>query len=178
MTARAFLDAAIARMGAIKQLGEGALAQASAPALFARSDESQNSMAVIVQHLCGNMLSRWTDFLTSDGEKPDRSRDAEFETVLTSPMQVMQAWQRGWDCTMTALRALGPDDVLKTVTIRAEPMTVLEAVIRQIAHYGYHVGQLVLLARQHTGPAFLSLSIPRGQSAKYVPRPRSSGIKE
>lgn len=178
MTARAFLDASIARMGVIKELGDGALAQTSAPALFARADESQNSMAVIVQHLCGNMLSRWTDFLTSDGEKPDRNRDAEFEPVLQSATQVMQAWQRGWDCTMTALRALGPDDVLKTIKIRKEPMTVMDAIIRQIAHYGYHVGQLVLLARQHTGPTFQSLSIPRGQSAKYTPRPRASGIKE
>lgn len=178
MTARAFLDAAIARMGVIKEFGDGALARTSAPALFVRAEESQNSMAVIVQHLCGNMLSRWTDFLTSDGEKPDRNRDAEFEPVLQSPQHVMQAWQRGWDCTFTALRALGPDDVLKTVTIRTEPMTVMDAIIRQVAHYSYHVGQLVLLARQHTGRAFQSLSIPRGQSAKYVPRPRVPGIRE
>ncbi len=178
MTARAFLDTSIARMGVIKDLGDGALAQTSAPSLFIRTGETQNSIAMIVQHLRGNMLSRWTNFLTSDGEKPDRNRDAEFEPILGTADQVAEAWQRGWACTLGALRALGPDDVLKPVSIRGETMTAMDAIIRQIGHYAYHVGQIVLLAKQHAGTGFNSLSIPRGQSEQYKPRQLPSGVKE
>lgn len=176
--AQAFLQSSLARFEALKQLGDGALAQVSAPLLFVRPGPDQNSIAILVQHLHGNMLSRWTDFLTSDGEKPGRTRDAEFEPVVQDREHLLQLWHQGWDCTFAALRALRPQDVLTTVHIRGEPLTVMDALIRQVAHYGYHVGQMVQLARAHAGPAFQSLSIPRGQSLQYRPRPRAGGVKE
>lgn len=178
MNGKAFLDVAIARMGVIKDLGDGALAQSGAPSLFARADETQNSIAIIVQHLCGNMLSRWTDLLDTDGEKPGRRRDEEFEPVLRTQAEVHAAWHRGWECCLGALRALTSADVLKPVTIRGESMSAMDAIVRQVGHYAYHVGQMVLLAKQQAGADFKSLSIPRGQSRQYRPQMRKSGTRE
>ncbi len=176
--AQAFLATSLARFESLKQLGDGALAQVSAPQLFVRPGPGQNSIAILVQHLHGNMLSRWTDFLTSDGEKPSRTRDAEFEPGVLDPVRLLQLWQEGWQCTFAALRALRPQDVAATVHIRGEPLTVMDALIRQVAHYGYHVGQIVQLARTQVGAAFRSLSIARGQSAQYAPQARAGGRKE
>lgn len=171
MSGAEFLRAATARMVMIKQLGEGALAQLDAPALFQRPGTGQNSIAILVQHLRGNMLSRWTDFLTTDGEKPWRERDTEFEPVLSTRAEIESAWAQGWACCLAALESLKPSDMLREITIRGEAMTVIDAVIRQIGHYGYHVGQIVQLARQLKGSEFSSLSIPRGKSREYRPHP-------
>jgi len=174
----AFLAAAIARMQVIKGLGEGALAQVSDAQLFRQSDPEANSIAIIVCHLRGNMLSRWTDFLTSDGEKPGRQRDREFEPTQLDRQAVLAAWEQGWACTLGALQALKPADVLRQVTIRGEPMTAMDAIIRQIGHYSYHVGQMVTLAREQLGPRWQTLSIARGQSKAYKPKARAGGIRE
>ena len=149
-----------------KTLGDKALAQLAADEDVLRAiGEESNSIAVIVKHLRGNMRSRWTDFLTSDGEKPDRKRDEEFvvgERVTRG--DVLGWWEEGWGYALRALDALGPDDLTTTVHIRGEAHTVVEAINRQIAHAAYHVGQIVYLAKQWRGAGFQSLSIPRGQS--------------
>jgi len=156
---------------AIQTTGDGALAQVSL-------DEMQrtlpggdmNSIAVTVQHLHGNMLSRWTDFLTSDGEKPNRNRDCEFEVrKFSSRDEVLKLWNDGWACVHTAVEALQPADLERTITIRAQPHTVIDAVHRQIQHYSYHIGQIVLLARWIKGAEWKTLSIARGQSREYRP---------
>jgi hypothetical protein len=167
-----FLDAALARLNQVKGLGEGVLAQTPEPALLARSDAQANSIAIIVQHLHGNMLSRWTDFLSSDGEKPWRRRDAEFEPAAQTAARVRELWDEGWACCLGAVSALAPADLLLKVSIRGEAMTAMDAIIRQISHYAYHVGQMVTLARTHAGPAWRSLSISRGRSTSYRPEPR------
>jgi uncharacterized damage-inducible protein DinB len=166
----AFLRATIARMRQIKSLGDGVLAQVSAPQLFHRTDDEANSIAVIVQHMHGNMLSRWTDFLTTDGDKPWRKRDAEFEPTAETPERVHQLWEEGWKLTLDTLEALKPGDVMRDITIRGESMTAMDALIRQIGHYGYHTGQMATLARQQVGPAWKTLSIARGKSKDYKPQ--------
>jgi hypothetical protein len=150
-----------------KRLGEGALAQLADAHWHWRPDDAANSIAVLIQHLHGNMLSRWTDFLTSDGEKLTRTRDAEFEEQQLAPARLRAMWEEGWDRCLSAVRVLTPADLEKTVRIRGEPLTVVEAVQRQLTHYAYHVGQLVLLARRLVGAEWQSLSIPRGQSARH-----------
>lgn len=177
MSEHAFLRATIARMRQIKSLGDGVLAQVSASHLFHRTDDEANSIAIIVQHMHGNMLSRWTDFLASDGEKPWRKRDAEFEPATDSPDRVRQLWEDGWKLTLDTLEALKPGDVMRDVTIRGEKMAVLDALVRQVGHYGYHVGQMVTLARQQVGKSWSTLSIARGKSRDYRPTPRDSGIR-
>lgn len=151
-----------------KGLAERALAQLSDEQLFAVLDPEANSVAVIVRHLHGNMRSRWTRFLTSDGEKPDRQRDTEFITPDDrSRMQVMTWWEEGWNLVFSALQGLTPGDVSSTVHIRGEPVSVLAAILRQIDHYGQHVGQIVLLAKHARGTEWQSLSIPRGRSEEF-----------
>lgn len=131
-------------------------------------DEESNSMAVIIKHMSGNMISRWTDFLTTDGEKANRNRDGEFEEHLETKEQLMQIWIRGWDVFMHTLNSLKEDDLLKTVTIRAESLTVMQVLNRQTAHYAYHVGQIVFLAKHIKNKDWKSLSIPKNKSNEHL----------
>lgn len=165
-----FLHTSISRFQAIKKMGDGAIAQISDEDLHWISDVQGNSIAVIIQHLHGNMLSRWTDFLTSDGEKEWRDRDGEFEPTasITKP-EIMQKWGDGWQCVFDVVGALQPDDLTKDITIRGEAQSVIHAIQRQISHYSYHVGQIVFLARMRCGENWQTLSIARGQSKQYQP---------
>ncbi|MGQ0648322.1 MAG: DUF1572 family protein [Gemmatimonadaceae bacterium] len=152
-----------------KALAERAMAQLSDADLFTPIDAEANSIAIIVRHLHGNMRSRWTDFLTSDGEKLDRHRDSEFElTASTSRDDVMRWWEAGWTYLFTALAGLSESQLNETVTVRGHPLSVLAAILRQLDHYGQHVGQIVLLAKHARGAAWQSLSIPRGKSDEFL----------
>ncbi len=150
-----------------KLLAEKAMEQVPDEKLFWQYNEESNSIAIIVKHLWGNMLSRWTDFLTSDGEKEWRDREAEFDNDLQNRDNVLQRWQEGWTCLFAALDELKEEDLSKTIYIRNMGQSVLDAVNRQLAHYSSHVGQLIFLAKMITGPAWKSLSIPRGASQHY-----------
>ena len=150
-----------------KTLGEKAMAQITDEALFQMPDEKSNSISVIVKHLHGNMLSRWTDFLTTDGEKEWRDRDSEFEETIETREEVMKQWNEGWACVFSALNTLHPEDFDKTVYIRNMGQTVLEAIMRQMAHYAYHIGQIVYLARLFNEGDWKTLTIPKGGSAAY-----------
>ena len=153
------------RFRSYKKLAEGALAQVSDEDLFHSLDRETNSLAVLIQHMAGNLRSRFTDFLTSDGEKPDRHRDAEFEVVPgTTREQLMARWEEGWGRLLVALDALGPDDLARTVTIRREPHTVIQALERALCHQSYHVGQIVFLAKHRLSERWRTLSVPRGKS--------------
>ncbi len=150
------------RFRAHKKLGERAIAQVYDSGLAVRLDPESNSIAIIVRHLAGNMRSRWTGFLTTDGEKPDRNRDGEFEmAVAPARAELLEAWEDGWVRLFESLSSLRPDDLTRTVTIRGQPHSVLEAINLQVAHYAYHVGQIVQLARHLAGTNWKSLSIPR-----------------
>jgi hypothetical protein len=152
-----------------KKLGERAIAQCSDEGLFVTLDTESNSIAILVKHMAGNMRSRFTDFLTSDGEKPDRNRDTEFEDPPKTRAELMAAWDRGWKCVFDALEPLTDADMGRTVTIRKEPHTVMQAISRQLAHYAHHVGQILFLAKHLTLQAtgkWQSLSVPRGKSAE------------
>lgn len=149
-------------LGKYRDLGERAMAQLDEEQLFRTIDPEANSIAVIVKHLRGNMLSRWTDFLTTDGEKPDRARDSEFEMSSEARREdVDRWWQEGWAVVFAAVESLRPTDLGRVVTIRGEPHSVLQAVNRQVTHYAYHVGQIVLLAKHFRGSEWVSLSIPK-----------------
>ena len=139
-------------------------------ALGATLDGESNSIAIIVKHLAGNMRSRWMDFLTSDGEKPDRNRDKEFEAAPKTRQEVLAMWDAGWGHVFNALTPLKEDDLTRTVMIRGEPHSVMQTINRQIAHYYYHVGQIVYLARHFAGPRWTALTIPRGKSAEFNAR--------
>jgi len=162
-----FLESSLKLFRYYKHLGDQTLARLDEDELHRRPDAHSNSAAIIVKHLWGNMRSRWTDFLTSDGEKPWRQRDAEFEDDIADKAQLMQLWEEGWQCLFEALEPLRTDDLSRIVHIRNEGHTVLEAIQRQLAHYAYHVGQLVYLGKHLEGEAWASLSIPKGQSADY-----------
>lgn len=162
-----FLASARQQFAYYQLLGEQALAQVSDEQLFWQPNAVSNSIATIVKHLWGNMRSRWTDFLTTDGEKPWRAREAEFDNDLTTRAAVMQKWQEGWQCLFAALGALTPADLDQIIYIRHQGHSVTEAINRQLAHYPYHVGQIVFMARLAAGEAWQSLSIPRGGSAVY-----------
>jgi Protein of unknown function (DUF1572) len=151
-----------------KRMGEGAMAQLKDEEFFVTLDPEANSIAILVKHLAGNMRSRFTDFLTTDGEKPDRFRDQEFElTPTTTRADVMKWWEDGWAVVLATIESLKPEDVMRTVTIRGEPHTVLQAINRQIAHYAQHIGQIVFLAKHLRSSEWKTLSIPRGKSAEY-----------
>jgi hypothetical protein len=166
-----YLETSIREFEAMKRLAERALAQLSDDQINAALDPESNSVAVLVKHIAGNMRSRWTDFLDSDGEKPDRNRDTEFEGTSTRE-ELMRDWARGWDCLFAAIRPLTPEQLLRTVTIRGEPHTVLRAIERQLTHYASHIGQIVFLAKHLSGARWKSLSIPRGQSQAFLDKPR------
>lgn len=150
-----------------KTLGEKAMAQVTDDEFFRTLDDESNSIALIVKHMVGNMRSRWTDFLTTDGEKPDRHRDSEFiSEAQDSRASLMQRWEEGWALLFRAIVLLQNEDATRTVYIRGEPHTVLEATNRQLTHYAYHVGQIVFLGRHFAGHKWHSLSIPKGKSAE------------
>src|SRR6266487_29920 len=150
-----------------KKLGERAMAQCPDEGLFTTLDAESNSIAIIVKHMAGNMRSRWTDFLTSDREKPDRNRDTEFEAPPATRTELMELWERGWKYLFDALEPLRDADLSRTVTIRTEPHSVMQATNRQVAHYSYHVGQIVYLARHFAGNNWQTLTIPKRKSAEF-----------
>lgn len=169
--ARHALDDATTTFKSMKKLAERAFAQLEPEDYRWVPDPEANSIAIIIKHLYGNMLSRWTDFLTSDGEKADRHRDGEFIDDIPDVEALLQLWEQGWQRLFDTLDSLGEDDLLRTVYIRRQPHTVLEAINRQLSHYAYHVGQIVYIARWRAGSRWQSLSIPRGQSDAYLQHP-------
>lgn len=150
-----------------KNLAERAMAQLDNQQMHWRQDEHSNNVATIAKHMAGNMRSRFTNFLTEDGEKPWRNRESEFDDDFTSREQLMAHWEKGWNCLFEAIDPLTDEDLSRTVKIRNEPHTVLEALNRQLTHYAYHTGQIVYLAKMLKGAEFESLSIPRGQSEAF-----------
>jgi len=159
---------AVKAMRAYKKLAEKAIAQLKDEEFFVTLDEEANSVAVVMKHMAGNMISRWTDFLTSDGEKPDRNRDMEFVIESqTTKDDVLAYWERGWKCVFDALEPLKPEDFEKTVLIRGEKHTIVQAINRQLMHYAYHIGQIVFLAKHFRSAEWTSLSIPRNRSADF-----------
>jgi hypothetical protein len=173
-----YLEEVRRQMRGHKRMGEGAMAQLREHDFFLTLDAESNSIAILVKHLSGNMRSRFTDLLTSDGEKPDRFRDREFEiTGATTRADVMKWWEEGWACVLGAIDALQPEDVMRVVTIRSEPHTVLQAINRQIAHYAAHIGQIVFLAKHLRSTEWKALTIPRGKSEEFkkvAPKPAKS----
>ena len=150
-----------------KKLAERAMEQVTDEQLFAILDEESNSIGIVVKHIAGNMRSRWTDFLTSDGEKPDRDRDSEFVDPPATRKALLDAWEDGWTRLFRALEPLSDADLGRTVTIRGEPHSVMQAVNRQVAHYAHHVGQIVMLAKHLAQDRWQSLSVPRNRSAEF-----------
>jgi len=150
-----------------KRLAEGAMAQVSDEQLCSTLDSEMNSIAVIVKHMAGNMRSRWTDFLTTDGEKPSRNRDGEFEEPPATRTELKALWDDGWRCLFTALEGLTDADLVRTITIRSEAHSVMQAINRQVAHYPYHCGQIIFLAKHLQASNWKSLSVPRKQSAEF-----------
>jgi hypothetical protein len=170
-----YIDEARRQMRGHKRMGEGAMSQLRDEDFFVTLDPESNSVAILVKHLAGNMRSRFTDFLTTDGEKPDRFRDREFEvTGTTTRADVLKWWDEGWACALGAIDELKPEDVMRSVTIRGEPHTVLQAINRQIAHYAAHIGQIVFLAKHLRSSEWKTLTIPRGKSEEFktvAPKP-------
>jgi hypothetical protein len=163
--AQHYLENAIAEFRSLKKLGDRAMEQLDDEQFFVTLDAESNSVAIIVKHLAGNMRSRWVDFLTSDGEKPDRRRDQEFIIdANTKRAEVVGWWERGWRHVFGAIEPLGPEDMMRTVIIRQEPHTVLQAISRQLGHYAAHVGQIIFLAKHLKSTEWKTLSVPRGQS--------------
>jgi len=164
--AQHYLTDALQTFRDYKTLAERAFAQISDEDFFKTIDEESNSIAVNIKHMAGNMLSRWTDFLTTDGEKPERDRDIEFVMLSGTTRDDMIAyWEKGWQCVFDAVEALGPDDLMRIVTIRGQDHTVVQALNRQLAHYAYHTGQIVFLAKHFKSSDWQSLSVPRNRSA-------------
>lgn len=162
-----YLDDALQTFRDYKKLAEGALAQTSDEDFFKTLDEESNSIAVDMKHMAGNMLSRWTDFLTTDGEKPERNRDIEFVMLPeTTKDEMIAYWEKGWRCAFAAIEPLTPDDLMRTVQIRGQDHTVVQAINRQIAHYAYHVGQIVYLAKHFRSSEWKSLSVPKNKSVE------------
>jgi hypothetical protein len=151
----------------LKGLGDKALAQVRDEDLFVTLDPESNSLAILIQHMAGNLLSRWTDFLNSDGEKPNRDRDSEFVLISTTRAELLARWEEGWRCLFQAVAALSEEDLAMTVLIRAEPHSVIKAINRQLTHYGYHIGQIVFLAKHFASDHWQTLSVPRGGSAAF-----------
>jgi hypothetical protein len=162
-----FLESAIKLFHYYKKLCEGAIAQLTDEEVLRKPNEASNSIALIVHHLSGNMLSRWTDFLTSDGEKPWRNREAEFDEAYANKQVMMEAWEKGWSCLFAALENVKPAELSRIIYVRNEGHSVLEAIQRQLAHYPHHVGQILYQAKVIKGDSFKSLSIPKGNSATF-----------
>jgi len=163
-----FLEDVLHTFRDYKKNAERAFAQTSDEDFFRTPDPESNSIAVIVKHMAGNMLSRWTDFLTTDGEKPDRNRDMEFEMLpQTTKTDMLAFWDQGWQCVFNAIEPLTADDLMKIVKIRGQDHTVLQAINRQISHYSNHVGQIVYLAKHFKSGEWQTLSVPRNRSAEF-----------
>lgn len=152
----------------VKELGDKSLQQLSENDMHWSLNETSNSIAIIVKHISGNMISRWTDFLTSDGEKPDRKRDQEFEKDLSSKREIVSIWEKGWNVLFAAIDDLDEEDLLKNIYIRGGSHTVIDAIERQMAHYASHVGQIVYIGKQRKDEKWESLSIPKGKSEEYL----------
>jgi Protein of unknown function (DUF1572) len=162
-----YLEDSLTLFRAYKKLAERAMEQVSDEQLFIALDDESNSIAIIVKHMAGNMRSRWTDFLTTDGEKPDRNRDSEFVDPAATRAALLQVWEEGWTCVFDAIEPLTDADLGRRITIRGEAHSVMQAVNRQVAHYAQHVGQIVLLAKHFAGADWKSLSVPRNRSAEF-----------
>jgi hypothetical protein len=165
----AYLQEARRSLLAHKRLAEGALAQVTDEEFFRRLDTDSNSLALLVKHIAGNMRSRWTDFLTSDGEKPDRYREQEFEDSAVTRAELMRSWERGWELLSSALDSLTPEDLGRMVSIRGEAYSVLKAINVAAMHYAYHAGQIAFLAKHFRGAEWKSLSVPKHGQEKYQP---------
>jgi hypothetical protein len=166
--AKHFLEDALTNFRAYKKLAEKAFEQVRDEEFFLSLDEEGNSVAVIIKHMAGNMLSRWTNFLDSDGEKPDRNRDMEFVVASgAARADLLALWERGWDCLFSALEPLTPSDFSRKVLIRGQEHSIVEAVTRQLTHYAYHTGQIVFLGKHFRSSEWKSLSIPRNRSAEF-----------
>lgn len=162
-----FIGSAIKRLKYYKELGDKTFTQLNDWDFHYQPNHESNSIAIIIQHMAGNMQSRWTNFLTEDGEKEWRQRDDEFEIHNYSKHQLVEVWEKGWACCLDALESLKKKDLKKTVTIRQEPLTVIDAINRQLAHYPYHVGQIIHIAKTIKGKNWNNLSIPKGNSVAY-----------
>ena len=162
-----YLEDSVAQFRYYKTMAERAMEQVTDEQLFAVLDEEANSIAILVKHMAGNMRSRWTGFLTTDGEKPGRNRDSEFVSPPATRRALMEEWEDGWNLLFQALEPLGDADLARTVTIRGEPHSVMQAINRQVAHYSYHCGQIVLLAKHFQSGNWKSLSVARKQSAEF-----------
>jgi hypothetical protein len=162
-----YIEDALAVFRQYKQLGDKAIAQVTDEQMFASLDEESNSIAIIVKHLAGNMRSRWTDFLTSDGEKPTRNRDSEFVDPPKTREAVVREWEQGWACVFSAIEPLTDADLSRTITIRGEAHSVMQAINRQVAHYAMHVGQIILLAKHYAGAQWQTLSVARNRSSEF-----------
>ncbi|MBO1004631.1 DUF1572 domain-containing protein [Pseudogracilibacillus auburnensis] len=156
------------RFKSVKNLGDKTISQLSEEDIHWKLNEASNSIAIIVKHLSGNMISRWSDFLTTDGEKSFRNRDQEFEDDISSKQEMITIWEKGWNTFLDTLNELENQDLLKNITIRSEKHTVLEAIERQMAHYAYHVGQIVYIGKQLKDENWETLSIPKGKSEEYL----------
>lgn len=162
-----YLESVKKQMLYYKTIAEKAMEQLEDEQLFFSANEDTNSIAVIIKHMAGNMLSRWTDFLTSDGEKQWRNRDDEFENEITSKLELMQLWEKGWNCFFYAINALQPQQLSQIIYIRNEGQTAMDAINRQLAHYPYHIGQIVFYAKMLKKSEWTSLSIPKNKSNDY-----------
>jgi len=165
--AQHYLDSARAEFAKLKALGDKAFTQLSDADFHYKPDTESNSIAIIIQHLSGNMISRWTDFLTTDGEKPTRNRDVEFEEVEQNKETLLKVWEAGWKVFTDTLNSLSGDDMMKEVTIRAEKHTVIQAINRQLTHYGYHIGQIVYIGKHIKSSDWQTLSIAKNKSEEF-----------
>lgn len=166
--ANEYLKVVKERFRSVKELGDMTIQQLSEDDIHWSLNNSSNSIAIIVKHLSGNMISRWTDFLTTDGEKTTRNRDQEFENNISSKLEMISTWESGWNILFKTIDHLVEEDLLKNVYIRGESHTVIDAIERQMAHYAYHIGQIVYVSKQIKDREWESLSIPRGKSEEYL----------
>lgn len=173
-----YLDSAVKRLLTYKTLGEKTFAQLEETDFHYAPNAESNSISVIVRHLHGNMISRWTNFLTEDGEKPDRDRDTEFNPPPLGKEAIISLWEEGWKCLLDTLRSLTEQDLLKTISIRHEPLIVVDAINRQLAHYPHHVGQIVYIGKSIRNDKWQSLSIPRGASGEFNRRMENENNKD
>jgi hypothetical protein len=172
MTKESYIELTVREFKCLKSLGDAAISQISSESFFAIPAPEDNSIAVIVKHVGGNLISRWTDFLITDGEKPGRDRDQEFQILAEDTRDhLLAVWEKGWGTLFSALEPLSDADLDRTIAIRGEPLTVMQAINRQLTHYAYHVGQIVYVARHYAGESWRSLSIPLGASAQFNRNP-------
>jgi hypothetical protein len=178
MNTQAYIDDCALQLKKLKSQADRAIAQTKDAHFFATIDPESNSIAIIMKHLAGNMKSRWTDFFTSDGEKPNRNRDSEFEMDgVDTREKILATWEEGWKITLGTISIMKPTDLEKTITIRGEPHSVPQAINRQLTHYAAHIGQIVLLAKHYAGADWQTLSIPRGKSKEFEVSKRGEQYK-